>query len=49
MAEIDEKRESIKNNTSLIVSKKTKLALMLEAIKKIFSYQRDAQTNNTDK
>ena len=48
MAEIDEKRESLKNNTSLIVNKKTKLALMLEAIKKIFSNQRDAQTENSN-
>ena len=49
MAEIDEKRESLKNNTSLIVSKKTKFALMIETIKKIFSNQRDVQTENIDK
>ena len=49
MAEIDAKRENIKNNTSLIVSKKTKFALMIEGIKKIFSNQRDVQTENIDK
>ena len=48
MAEIDAKRENIKNNTSLIVSKKTKFALMIEGIKKIFSNQRDVQTENSN-
>lgn len=46
MAEIDVKRESIKNNTSMVVKKRTKLMIILEEIKKFFSMQKDSQTEN---
>ena len=49
MAEMDEKHENLKNNTSLVVKKDTKILKILEQIKRIFSLQRDTQTENAKK